>query len=557
MASQTILGDFNPIVVSKLESNVSKSSHIQKDDKESFQKVMNKTQEREKVNNDDRKYDEKPKLDKADKNNVEDIRERVLNGNASKDTQSTNEMSTEEKPFIKEEFVEDIKDVINEIADAYKDVLEIDDEELISIMEELGINLFQLPLENIMKEIILEANGENDLTALLVNEDALNQLNMLKDFFNEYNLEGKLDMSAEDFNSLVDEALERLAALQEQMGDISTEDLENAGLNVLNDMVQDDVNNVVLEEDNVDTMLSNVDGTKEMVDNESLTIKGEINVNEDKKISVEITKEMNDSNEIVDTTDLDMDANDLEVTEDNLDTTEDIDNLMNTLENEISSNENGSLDSDTSDMMSQDKDLQTTDARDTQREVANDEASAKFYDKFIANLEDSLGVGEGDIINELSHVREMREVVEQIVDKIKVNINKDAVSMKMMLTPEHLGKLELEVTSNSGVMTAKFVVESVTAKEAIESGMQILVEKFKEQGVVVEAVEVSIANYDMSKENGREKGSNEYEMDIKKKKKHSKISLEDIENMENEEMQAKENDNIRKSMTATTIDYAV
>ena len=83
-----------------------------------------------------------------------------------------------------------------------------------------------------------------------------------------------------------------------------------------------------------------------------------------------------------------------------------------------------------------------------------------------------------------------------------------------------------------------------------------MIQKFDEQGVKVEAVEVSIANYDMSKENGRDRSSKDYEMDIKKKKRHDKISLEEMDAMETEEELKKEQE-IIKSTTATTIDYAV
>jgi flagellar hook-length control protein FliK len=151
-----------------------------------------------------------------------------------------------------------------------------------------------------------------------------------------------------------------------------------------------------------------------------------------------------------------------------------------------------------------------------------------FYDKFIANLEKSFGIDEGSLVNEVSHLKEMQEIVNQVVDKIKVHISKEMTTMKLNLNPEHLGKVELEVTSKSGVLTADFVVENETAKEALEKGLPALIEKFHEQGLKVEAIEVRIADYDFTnQENERNRAGNQGNED-KKKKRNGKISLDEV-----------------------------
>ena len=215
MTSQAILGD-NPIVVNKLESSGSKSSAVSKTNKESFQKVMDRSNEGQKVN------DKRPvinnrqqgnELDKT-KNGQNQIANKIRQ-HLSKEQEKTNNgmlfnPDKHNKPFLKEKFISNVKDVINDIANAYKEALDINDEELIDIMEQLGINLFQLPLEDVIKDIVLNANGEDDITGLLVNENALNSLNQITEFFDKLNIDKKLDMSATEFNDLVNEAMERL-----------------------------------------------------------------------------------------------------------------------------------------------------------------------------------------------------------------------------------------------------------------------------------------------------------------------------------------------------------
>jgi len=652
MTSQAILADNMPQIANQTKSNVSKNDNIIGRDRDSFQRVMNNSQT-EQINYRTRNTDmdrvqvDKSYMDKAVNDKRAEIASKLQSHMAKNNSQPIVDEGShsQAKPFVKEEFVEDVKDVINSIADAYTEALDIEDEELINIMEQLGINLFQLPLEDIVKEIVLNANGESDITGLLVNEDAFASLNKLKEFFANFNPEEKLDMSLEDYSSLVQEAIDRLTILD---GEVSDNQLtENAGLeNNLNSENLNFDNNIETEEldveikvvdteketnnaiDNVLDMNANVEDksleklviqddskvvdnsnfsneqsnkSDELVQNkdnthmtnvkdESVSFKSEIEINENKKISVEIVKDVNvtpnqenqDKNVKLDfnnqineqnkgvieqqlsTQELSTDdLNLIDADTDTLDTkTQDTDKGINNKDvNEYISQRKDSLVADktsqdsTSDMMSEGKNTNQS-MTDSAKEINNKEAAVEFYDKFIANLENSLGVGEGEMLNEMSHVREMREVVEQLVDKIKVNINKDTTTLKMQLAPEHLGKLELEISSKSGVLTANIKVENAVAKEAIENGLQTLIQKFDEQGVKVEAVEVSIANYDMSKENGREKSSQDYEIDMKKKRKHGKISLEDLNAMEAEENTNNQESRI-PSMTATTIDYAV
>jgi flagellar hook-length control protein FliK len=70
----------------------------------------------------------------------------------------------------------------------------------------------------------------------------------------------------------------------------------------------------------------------------------------------------------------------------------------------------------------------------------------------------------------------MKEIVNQIVDKIKVVIKPEATSMEIQLNPENLGKVNLSVISKNGQLTAHFTTESQAAKEALESQMQTLKE---------------------------------------------------------------------------------
>ncbi len=83
-------------------------------------------------------------------------------------------------------------------------------------------------------------------------------------------------------------------------------------------------------------------------------------------------------------------------------------------------------------------------------------------------------------------------IVRQIVEQIKVEIKPDVSSMELQLNPENLGKVNLHVSSKEGVITAQFFVQNETVKTMMEGQLMVLREAMNEQGVKVEAVEVTV-----------------------------------------------------------------
>lgn len=83
-------------------------------------------------------------------------------------------------------------------------------------------------------------------------------------------------------------------------------------------------------------------------------------------------------------------------------------------------------------------------------------------------------------------------IVRQIVEQIKVQIKPDVSSMELQLNPENLGKVNLQVTSKGGAVTAQMFVQNETVKTMIESQLSVLREAMNEQGVKVQAVEVTV-----------------------------------------------------------------
>jgi len=85
-----------------------------------------------------------------------------------------------------------------------------------------------------------------------------------------------------------------------------------------------------------------------------------------------------------------------------------------------------------------------------------------------------------------------REVVDQVINKIKVTDADNLKSIEIKLEPEQLGKLTLKVVMENGVLTAKLIAESEKVKAAIESNISELKDSMLEQGINITAVDVSV-----------------------------------------------------------------
>lgn len=85
------------------------------------------------------------------------------------------------------------------------------------------------------------------------------------------------------------------------------------------------------------------------------------------------------------------------------------------------------------------------------------------------------------------------DVINQIVEQVRIQMNQDTTSLEMQLYPEHLGKIQIHVVSKDGIMTARIVAETEAAKQAIENGLTNLKESMQEQNLKVDAIEVMVS----------------------------------------------------------------
>ncbi len=131
-----------------------------------------------------------------------------------------------------------------------------------------------------------------------------------------------------------------------------------------------------------------------------------------------------------------------------------------------------------------------------------------FADQFLQNLQ--------QVAEEVSEVSEntqlasqIREIADQILEKIKITVTPEITSFDMVLTPAELGRVNLTIVEQDGVMKASFMTENELAKEAIESNLVQFKEMLNEQGLKVDSIEVTVGSFEFNKNGQAEDGQEE------------------------------------------------
>lgn len=93
----------------------------------------------------------------------------------------------------------------------------------------------------------------------------------------------------------------------------------------------------------------------------------------------------------------------------------------------------------------------------------------------------------------------MQDVIDQIVEHTKVHLSEDVKSIEMQLNPANLGRVYLHVTEKQGAVTAQLVAQNENIKEALVQQAAILKDNLNQQGIKVDAVEVSVGTHEFEK----------------------------------------------------------
>ena len=131
-----------------------------------------------------------------------------------------------------------------------------------------------------------------------------------------------------------------------------------------------------------------------------------------------------------------------------------------------------------------------------------------------------------------------QEIMDQIMDYMKVSVKPEMTSMEMQLHPESLGTLHIQISNREGAVTAQFIAQNESVKAVLESQVMELRENLEQQGVKVEAVEVTIAQYSLDRNPEGDKEASE--QDGKRKRGTRNLNLRELDLEEEEDLTQEE-----------------
>lgn len=165
-------------------------------------------------------------------------------------------------------------------------------------------------------------------------------------------------------------------------------------------------------------------------------------------------------------------------------------------------------------------------------EANNKVTYADVADNMISNITDTFA----DIITEdISMVKEA-DIVNQVIDSVKLMASRELTSMEVMLNPEHLGSVHITVTARNGIVSAQIAAQNEQVKTALENQMVTLMEQFESQGLKVDAVEITVMAH--SFEAGQNFGQSESERKQGESKVHRKLDLSSFDDELEEDLES-------------------
>ena len=157
-------------------------------------------------------------------------------------------------------------------------------------------------------------------------------------------------------------------------------------------------------------------------------------------------------------------------------------------------------------------------------EANNKVTYADVADNMISNITDTFAdIKEADIVN-------------QVIDSVKLMASRELTSMEVMLNPEHLGSVHITVTARNGIVSAQIAAQNEQVKTALENQMVTLREQFESQGLKVDAVEITVMAH--SFEAGQNFGQSESERKQGESKVHRKLDLSSFDDELEEDLES-------------------
>ena len=458
--------DFGSVITDARLSNIAGSNQTNQLDK-TLQNTgqgtsQNKAGPKAKLNNDNKDSKVDVKKDESKKIDIKDPQ-----------TKGNEDISTTDLENQIDKAVQDVEEAGKELISQIADELDVTDEEVLEILNQLGITLTELFNPENLTQVVMEVTGTGDVAEVLMDEDLSSSLQNL------------------------------LESARKMMEDIAA-DYET-------------------EPEEISKMLETVKNLEE---------KGQTQGQENEFIKVlkdEQPKDLEDKIEIK------------------------VEDKAVTTNEQVTGNKG-----------SEKKDSQSDERGEEGRNLFSQNEGIKTplmnpYQQMVKDLESAFSEAAGAKEAAKGTTTSQIDIINQITEHMKVNIKEEMTSMEIQLHPASLGTVKVMVEqAQGGGVTAKFTASTQEAGAALQTQLMQLRQQLDEQGIKVNAVEVTVDAhaFEQNLEQGNQQNASEQE--TKRQSRIRRINLGDPDLLQEDTLELDEETRLAAEMMAAngqTVDY--
>ena len=174
--------------------------------------------------------------------------------------------------------------------------------------------------------------------------------------------------------------------------------------------------------------------------------------------------------------------------------------------------------------------------KESERGLNDNSQNTNLFNQLLNNITEAANASPVSNISYTDRAQ-MENIIRQITEKITISAGESETSMELQLHPAHLGNVNILLTSTKDGIVAKFTAQNEIVKEAVESQMIQLQQKFDEQGVKVTAIEVTIASHAFEQSLQQDDKNQNFEQENGKPKRPlRRLNLSEVLDGEGEEL---------------------
>ena len=368
----------------------------------------------------------------------------------------------------------DIKDKTDafakDVKDAIKDELDVTDEQIEKAMEDLGLQFLDLTDQSNLAALVTKLSGSEDSASLLVS-DAFPQI-VLKVNDLAGGLQEDLGISMEDL---------------QQMAELVTTDVEEAG-------TTDNLHEPAKATEGTEETMQKTEDVKDTVVAEEATEQVEIPTEE----TIEPTK-TDETDELVTAGSKDV-----------------------TTEKQTDQGQEDATDQDTDAFLKQ----QTKTEIHPTQDLTPMQAESPITE-FASHMEPTVELPTGESVS-------VQSIIDQIVEASRTTMDGDKTTVEMLLHPEGLGKVLMEVTEENGQVKAHIYTQNEQVKAALENQMFQLKEQMNQSQTKVQSVEISVGTHEFERnlEAGQQDQEQGQEGQNQRPKKMRNLNMNDLDDLQ-------------------------